>query len=74
MMPATVRRGQRGEDRLTTHRERQSHGTTHYLWVGPYYVEGGSDGGRWRAMTPSTFSTPLDPGIIGRCVTEPMRR
>jgi hypothetical protein len=39
MMPANAKRGQPGEDLLDTHWERQSGGTTHYLWVGPYYVE-----------------------------------
>jgi hypothetical protein len=44
-MRANVKRGHPGEDRLTTHWERQSSGTTHYLWVGPYYVEWGSHSG-----------------------------
>jgi hypothetical protein len=40
-----VERGYPGEDRLTTHWERQSHGSTHYLWIDPYYVEWGSHRG-----------------------------
>ena len=40
-----VERGYAGEDRLTTHWERQAHGRTHYIWVDPYYVEWGSHSG-----------------------------
>jgi hypothetical protein len=40
-----VERGYPGDDRLTTHWERQSHGWTHYLWIDPYYVEWGSHRG-----------------------------
>jgi len=37
-----VKRGYAGEDRSTTHWERQAHGWTHYIWIDPYYVEWGS--------------------------------
>ena len=45
MRPMKVERGYPGEDRLTTHWERQSHGWTHYLWIDPYDVEWGSHRG-----------------------------
>lgn len=45
MRPMKVERGYKGEDRLTTHWERLSHGWTHYLWIDPYYVERGSHRG-----------------------------
>lgn len=40
-----AKRGSPGEDPLTTHWERKSGAWTHYIWVGPYYVECGSHAG-----------------------------